>query len=170
VTEHLCDDRIIRERSEVIARPAGRGSARFTIAIVALVALLLGILAVFSMRGGASGSRIEELAGLPVTLSPDDSSAAMGRLTLKEDGKATLQAFPIGTTRKIDDELCMEWDGSSTYTGTAEWRQLNGLMMVIESPDGEVVIQPYQPPRSDVVWYRFGISVCNDETMWYWTG
>ncbi|PRB10052.1 hypothetical protein CQ047_08915 [Microbacterium sp. MYb72] len=154
-----------------MAYASDQRSRAFAVVIVTLVALLAGIVVASSIATGASRSRIEELAGVPVELAPEDSGGAAGgatgRLTLDDGGVAVLQGFPVGSTRTTDGDTCVEWDGSSVYSGRATWRQMKGQMMLVDTPDGVVVIGPYLPPNSDAVWYRFGVPLCDGDPLWY---
>lgn len=104
---------------------------------------------------------------MPISLTPD--GAAIGTLDLDPDGKARLEGVPVGAVRTVEGIPCLEWDGGSTYSGNAEWKQLNKSYLVVKTLDGDAVLGAYLPPNSDVVWYKFGIPVCEGETMWYWS-
>lgn len=146
-----------------------RASLAVSIALLALI--LIGVV-VLSLTWRTSATDQAQLAApLPVVLTAGDigSGNAVGGLTLRAGGDVTLSGFPVGEVKVQSGSVCLDWDGSSMFSGAAQWTADENKMITITTPDGQTLIGPYHPALSDVVWYKFGAPRCDGgETMWYW--
>jgi hypothetical protein len=142
-----------------------------TVGIVLLGLILIGAVVVALTWRTSANDKVELAAPLPVVLTAGDigSGNAVGGLTLRAGGAATLSSFPVGEIKVQSGSICLEWDGNSTFSGAAQWTADDNYMITITSPGGQTLIGPYHPTLSDVVWYKFGAPRCEgNETMWYW--
>lgn len=138
-----------------------------TILSVVVVAVVATLALMFPVRKQGQ-ARVEAEAGLPLLLIPETYSdpVGVGEMRLEPDGVAQLTDFPVGDVDVVDN--CIDWDSAKPLTGTAEWSADRKLNITITSEDGSVVIGPYHPKFSDIVWYRFGMSLCDDDrVVWY---
>ena len=138
--------------------------AAMTVAVVAGV-VALAVAFPLEKKGQA---RIEAEANLPLTLTPEKygDPVGTGTMVLESDGVARLTGFPVGDVDAAQG--CISWDGAKTFTGTAKWSADRNLIITITTDDGDVAIGPYNPALSDIVWYRFGMSLCGDDrVVWY---
>lgn len=138
-----------------------------TILSIAAVALVVTLALMFPVQKQGH-ARMEAEAGLPLALTPETYSdpAGIGEMRLEPDGVAQLTDFPVGDVDVVEN--CIEWDSAKPFTGTAAWSADRELNITITSEDGSAIIGPYHPNFSDIVWYRFGMSLCDDDrVVWY---
>lgn len=146
-----------------------RVSLTISIALLGLIAV--GVVALALTWRTSANDKVELAAPLPVVLTAGDigSGNAVGGLTLRADGDVTLNGFPVGEVKEQSGSVCLDWDGSSMFSGAAHWTADENYMITITTPDGQTLIGPYHPTLSDVVWYKFGAPRCDgSDTMWYW--
>lgn len=141
---------------------------------ICVSALVVGIfiaalVILFSWRPDWS-EKVEALANPPIVLTPGGNTSAEPNttLTLKPDGEAELVEFPIGRIETSKEDECLDWDEHSTFTGSASWTANEKYLITLRTAEGETLIGPYRPARSDVVWYRFGVPLCGSDVLWYW--
>lgn len=141
------------------------------VAIVASVIVATIAVSILNASIPTWEERFASKAGLPLRLVEEgtEQGAARGEILLQRGGVALLKDVPVGTLGQAGD-YCTNWDGSSTFTGEAEWSTDSDSAVTITTKNGDAWIGPYAPPFSDLAWYRFGLPLCGeDQPLWYRT-
>lgn len=114
--------------------------------------------------GCAAESPLESRLEFPVVYSPANSNEmrdfASSNLSLRQDGTAELNDFPVGEPRPGTSPSCMEVGGRS-YSGEGEWKLLSEAKLELQTPDGVALLYASNGKFGSVDWLDVSLYRCD---------